>query len=100
MVSTGAEDNALQTSKAEPSTVQSVPAAIVSEATTVTVSEVPATTSALTEPAVGLVFAPSEMALVSMGIVCTIIERGSGSAPIELAPIMDIMKELAHQMVQ
>jgi len=66
----------------------------------VRVLEVPATTSALTEPAAGLISTPSEMAPASMGITCTIIERGSMSAPTELAPAMDIMEELAHQMVQ
>jgi len=40
------------------------------------------------------------MAPASTYIVRTIIERGSGRAPIELVPAMDIMEELAHQMVQ
>ena len=54
----------------------------------------------LTEPAAGLVSAPSEMAPAFMDIVRTIIERESGSALTELALAMDIMEELAHQMVQ
>jgi len=44
VASTGAEDSALQTSTAEPSTTEFVPAAVASEATTVTVIEMPATT--------------------------------------------------------
>jgi len=97
--STGAEDNALQTSTVEPSTVEFIPVTVASEAT-ITVPKVPVTTSALTDPAAGLVSAPSEMAPASTDIVRTIIERGSGSAVAELAPAMDIMEELARQMVQ
>jgi len=100
VASTGAEDNTLQTSTAEPSTMEFVAAPVASEATTITVPEVPATTSVLTEPAVGFVSALSELAPASMDIIRTTIERGSGSAPIELAPVMDIMEELAHHMVQ
>ena len=99
VASTGAEDSALQTSKAEPSTVKSVPA-VISEATTVTVPEVQVMTLMLTEPAAGLVSAPSEMASASMDILRTIIERGSRSASTELAPAMNIIEELANQMVQ
>jgi len=98
VASTDAEDSALQTSKAEPSTVKSVPV-VISEATTVTNPEVPVTTLTLMEPVVVLVSAPSEMAPASMDIVRTIIERGSESASTELALAMDIMEELAHQMV-
>jgi len=58
--STGAEDSALQISIAELSIVKFVPAVIILEATTVTFTEVPVTTSTLTEPTAGLVFAPSE----------------------------------------
>ena len=43
VASTGAEDKALQTSTAELSTVELVPAAVASEATTVTVPEVSVT---------------------------------------------------------
>ena len=75
-------------------------AVVVSEASTVTIPEVPVTTSALTESVAGLVSAPSEMAPASTDIVRTIIERGSGSGSTELAPTMDIMKDLTHQMVQ
>ena len=53
VASTSAEDNALQTSTAEPNTVEFVPAAVASEATMVTVPEVPATNSALTKPTTG-----------------------------------------------
>jgi len=100
VASTGAEDNALQTLTAEPSTVEFVPAAVTLDATIVTVLEVPVTTSALTNPIVDLVSAPNEMASASTDIVHTVIERGSESAPAELAPTMDIMEELACQMVQ
>ena len=100
VVSTGTEDSTLQTFTAEPSTVKSVPAVVVSEATTITVPEVPVTTSALIEPVASVISAPSEMAPASTDIVCTIIERGSGSASTELALTMDIIEELAHQMVQ
>ena len=41
VASTGTEDDTLQTLKVEPSTVESVPSIIISEATTVTVPEVP-----------------------------------------------------------
>ena len=100
MASTSEEDNTLQTSTAEQSTVEFVALTIASEASTIQVPKMPVMTSALTEPAVGLVSVPSEMAPASMSIARTIIERWSGSAPIELAPAMDIMEELAHQMVQ
>ena len=100
VASTGAEDNTLQTSKVESSAVKSVPAVVISEATTVIVMEVPVTTSTLTKPTAGLVFAPSEMAPASTDIVHTIMEKGSESASTELAPAMDIMEELANQMVQ
>ena len=100
VASTGVEDGTLQTSKAEPSTMQFVPAVIISEATTVTVPEAPVTTSTLMEPAAGLVSIASKMAPASMDIVRTIIEKGSESASTELALAMDIMEELAHQMVQ
>ena len=63
VASTGAEDTVLQTSKVESSNVKSVPAVIVSEATTVTAPEVPVTASTLMEPAVGFISAASEMAL-------------------------------------
>jgi len=100
MASIGAEDSALQTSKAELSTVKSVLAVVISKATTVTIPEVPVMTSMLTEPVAGIVSAPSKMASTSTNIIHTIIEKGSGSALTELAPAMDIMEELAHQMVQ
>ena len=47
VVSTDAEDSARQTSKAKPSIMKSVPVAIISKATTVTVLEVPVTASML-----------------------------------------------------
>ena len=65
VASTGAEDNTLQISKVESSVVKSVPAVVISKATTVIVMEVPVTTSTLTEPVAGLVFAPSEIAPTS-----------------------------------
>jgi len=45
VASTSAEGIILQTSTAEPSTVKFVPAVIISEAVTVTIPEVPVTTS-------------------------------------------------------
>jgi len=78
MTSTGAEDNTLQTLMAEPSTVESVLLVVVSEAVTITIPEVPVMTSVLTEPAAGLVSAPSEMAFAFTDIVRTIIEGGPG----------------------
>ena len=100
VASTGAEDNALQTSIAEPGIVEFVAASVASEATTVTVLEVLATTLALTEPAAGLISTPSELARASVDIIRTTVKRESGSAPPELTSAMDIMEELAHQMVQ
>jgi len=84
VASTGAEDNTLQI-LTESSTMKSVPAVVVLEATTVTVLEVPVMTSTLTDSVVGLVSAPSEMALTSTDIVRAIIKKGSRSAPTELA---------------
>jgi len=98
--SAGVKDNALQTSTAEPGTVEFVVAPVALEATTITVPEVPVKTSASTEPAVGFIFAPSEIAPASTDIIHTTIERGYGSAPTEVASVMNIMKELTHQMVQ
>ena len=100
VASTGTEDSALQSSIAELSTVEFVPAAVASEATTMTVPVVPVTTSALMEPAVGLISALSEIVSASTDIIRTTIERRSESASTELVPAMDIMEELAHQMVQ
>ena len=57
-------------------------------------------TSASKEPVVGLIHAQVQLALVSVDTTRTIIERGSGSASAGLSPATDIMKELAHQMVQ
>jgi len=56
--------------------------------------------SVSTEPIAGLVSAPSELAPAFTDITRTIIERGSGSAQAGLPSAMDIIKELAHQMVQ
>ena len=84
VVSTGTENGALQTLTAELSAVKSAPVVVISEATTVL--EVPVTTSALTDPAVSLISAPSEMAPPSTDIVRTIIERGFRSASTEVAP--------------
>jgi len=98
--STGTEDSTLQTLTAELSTVKSIPAVVISEAATITIPEVSVTTLVLKEPAAGLVPVLSEMASASTDIVRTIIEKGFGSTSTELAPVIDIMKELAHQMVQ
>jgi len=51
----------------------------------------------LTPPLLGRI---SETASALADTVRTIIETGFGSASAELAPAMDIMKELALQMVQ
>ena len=99
VVSTSIEDNTVQTSAGEPSAVEFVAAPVVAEATTITLPEVPATTSVSTEPAAGLFSAPGELAPISVDTPRVIIERGSGSAPAGLYPSMDIMEELAHQMV-
>ena len=98
VASTNTEDNTLQTSTGEPSTVKSIPAVVISEAATVTIPEVSVTTSASKELAAGHVPTLSETIFASTEIVRTIIKRGSGSASIELAPAMDIIEELAHQM--
>jgi len=99
VASISAEDNTVQTSAGEPSAVEFVAAPVVAEATTITLPEVPATTSVSTEPAAGLFSAPGELAPISVDTPRVIIERGSGSAPAGLYPSMDIMEELAHQMV-
>jgi len=100
VVSTSAEDSALQTSAGEPSAMEFVVAPVAPKATTITVPEVSATTSVSIESAVGLIFTQSELAPVSMDIIRANVERGSGSTPAELSLAMDIMKELVHQMVQ
>ena len=100
VVSASVEDSAVQTSAGEPSAVEFVAAPVAAEATMITIPEVSAMTSMLMEPVIGFVSEPNEMTPVFTGIVRTIIERRSGSAPTELAPAMDIMEELAHHMVQ
>ena len=75
VASTGAEDSALQTSAAQPGSMEFVAAPGASEATTITVPEVPATTSALTKLLVGLVSTPSELAPTSVDIIRTTVER-------------------------
>ena len=77
-----------------------VAAPFASEATTITFPEVSVMISVSTEPAADLVSAHSELAPAFVDIIRTTIERGSGSAPAELSPAMDIRKELAYQMVQ
>ena len=100
VASASVEDSILQTSMAEPSTVKSVLAVVISETTTIIIPEVSVPTLTLMEPIAALVSASSEMASASINTIRTIIERGLGSASTELAPAMDIMEELAHQMVQ
>ena len=78
MASTGADDSALQTSTAEPGTMEFVAPPVASEATIITVLEVPAMISALTEPATGLVSAPSELDPASMDIIHTTKEGDLG----------------------
>ena len=100
VASTSAKDSALRTSAGEPSVVEFIAAPVASEAITIMVPEVSSTTSVSTEPAVGLISAQSELAPVSVDIIRTTIEWGYESAPTELSSAMDIMKELAHQIVQ
>jgi len=100
VASTGAEDRTLQISTAEPSTVKFVPVVVTSEAAIVTILKVLVTTSASKEPAADPVLALSKMVSAFTETVHTIIERGSGSVSTELAPVMYIIEELAHQMVQ
>ena len=77
-----------------------VAAPVAVETTTITVPEVLATTSTSKEPVVGLIPAQVELAPVSVDTTRTITERKSGSASAGLSLAMDIMKELARQMVQ
>ena len=100
MASTSTEDSALQTLASEPSAVEFVPAPVIPEATTITVPEVSTMTSMLTESAVGLIFAQSELAPISVDIIRANIEKGSRSTPAELSLALNIMKELVHQTVQ
>jgi len=100
MASTSAEDNTLQTSTGEPGAVEFIAVHVASEAITVTVPEVSTMISVSTEPTAGLVSTSSELAPASVDIVRTIVEREFGSAPAGLSQAMDIMEELAHQMVQ
>jgi len=64
------------------------------------IPEVSTTISVSTEPAADLVSAPGELSHVSVDTTHTIVEKGTGSAPAGLSLAMDIMEELAHQMVQ
>ena len=80
--------------------MKSVSAVVILKATTVIIPEAPVTTLALKESAAGLVPVLSETASTSMDTVHTIIEKASGSASTKLALAMDIMEELAPQMVQ
>jgi len=98
--SVSAEDSAVQTSAGEPSTVEFVVASIIMEATTITISEVLASASVSEEPVVGLIPAQVESTPISVGVTHPVIERGYGSALAGSSPSTDIMKELAHQMVQ
>ena len=70
------------------------------KATTITVPEVLTTTTASKELAIGLTPAQVELAPISVDTTHTIMERGSESAQVGLSPAMDIVEELAHQMVQ
>ena len=100
MASISAEDNTVQTSAGEPSVVEFVAAPVAVEATTINVPEVLAMTSTSKEPAFGLVPTQVELAPVSVDTTRTITERRSGSASAGFSPAIDIMEELAHQMVQ
>jgi len=80
--------------------VEFVTAPVAVETTTITVSEVLVTISVLKEPVVGLILTQVESAPVSVDTTRAIMEMGSRSAPAKLSPTMDIMEELAHQMVQ
>jgi len=98
--STDTRDSVLHTSMDEPSLVKSALVVVTPEAAMGTVPEMPVITLVLKAPAASLVPEISETASDSTDTVRIIIERGPRSAPVELAPAMDIMKELAHQMVQ
>ena len=104
MASIDAGDNTLHISIDEPSNMKSAHVVVRPKAAKITVPEVPVTTLALRESATD--FDPvlsgriSEMASALKDTVCTIIEMGSESWSAELAPAMDIMEELAFQMVQ
>jgi len=73
-----------------------VASVVVETATTITVPEVSVATSVSDESIVGL--SPVQVELVPVSR--PVIERGSGSTSAGLSPANDIMKELAHQMVQ
>jgi len=94
------EDSAVQTSASGPSVVEFVAAPVAVEATTIIVLEVLTMTSASKKPVVGFIPVQIELALVFEDTTRTIMERGSESASAGLSPAMDIMEELAHQMVQ
>jgi len=100
VMSISAENSAVQTSASEPSAMEFIAAPVVMGTTTITVPEVLTMTSASQEAAVGLISAQVESAPVSVDTIRTIMERGSENAPVALSPAMDIMEELAHQMVQ
>jgi len=98
--SIGVEDGAVQTSAGESSAVEFVAAPVAVEATTTTIPEVLAMAAVSEEPVVGLIPTKIESAPISVDITHPIIERGSGSAPAGSSLAVDIMEELAHQMVQ
>ena len=94
--SIGTEDSMVQTSTGDPSVMKFVAAFVAVEATTMTIPEVLAMTSAPQEPAVGLIPAQVELAPVSVDTNRTIIERGSGSASAGLSPATDILSFLGE----
>jgi len=103
-VRTDAGDSACHISMDESSIVKPAPTVVTLEAAIGTVLEVPFTTLTLRESAADLdITLPGriiEMASVLTDTICTIIEIRSRSVSAELAPVMNIMEELALQMVK
>jgi len=94
--SLGAEDSTVQTLAGEPSAVEFAVAFVpVEAATTIIVPEVLAATSVSDEHVVSLT--PVQVELVSVSR--PVMERGTGSTSAGLSPAIDIMEELARQMV-
>ena len=100
VASISAEDSTVQVSASEPSIVEFVVAPVAVETTIITIPELLATTSVSKEPVVGLILAQVELAPIFVDTTRTIMERRSGSALAKLSPAMEIMEELAHQIVQ
>ena len=88
------------TSTDEPSLVEFAPIVGTPEVAIGTVPEILVITLVLKELATGLAPALSGTTSVPIDTIHIITERVSGNASTELAPAMNIMEELAHQIVQ